>query len=86
MAKIVETPLMKQYFDIKAKHPDAILLFRVGDFYEMYGEDAVTGAEILGIVQTKKGERTGANDRDGRFPSPCIGQLSAQNWCVPVSA
>ena len=49
VAKIVETPLMKQYFDIKAKHPDAILLFRVGDFYEMYGEDAVTGAEILGI-------------------------------------
>lgn len=54
MAKVVETPLMKQYFDIKAKHPDAILLFRVGDFYEMYGEDAVVGAEILGIVQTKK--------------------------------
>ena len=45
---------MKQYFDIKAKHPDAILLFRVGDFYEMYGEDAVIGAEILGIVQTKR--------------------------------
>lgn len=54
VAKVVETPLMKQYFDIKAKHPDAILLFRVGDFYEMYGEDAVTGAEILGIVQTKR--------------------------------
>ncbi|GAB6394388.1 MAG: DNA mismatch repair protein MutS [Bacteroidales bacterium] len=45
---------MKQYFDIKAKHPDAILLFRVGDFYEMYGEDAVTGADILGIAQTKR--------------------------------
>ena len=54
MAKIVETPLMKQYFEIKAKHPDAIMLFRVGDFYEMYGEDAVVGAEILGIVQTKR--------------------------------
>ena len=54
MAKIVETPLMKQYFDIKAKHPDAVLLFRVGDFYEMYGEDAVIGAEILGIVQDRK--------------------------------
>lgn len=54
MAKVVETPLMKQYFDIKAKHPDAILLFRVGDFYEMYGNDAVVGAEILGIVQTKR--------------------------------
>jgi DNA mismatch repair protein MutS len=45
---------MKQYFDIKAQHPDAILLFRVGDFYEMYGEDAVIGAEILGIALTKR--------------------------------
>jgi DNA mismatch repair protein MutS len=45
---------MKQYFDIKSKHPDAILLFRVGDFYEMYGQDAVIGAGILGIVQTKR--------------------------------
>jgi DNA mismatch repair protein MutS len=54
MAKEVDTPLMKQYFEIKSKHPDAILLFRVGDFYEMYGDDAVTGAGILGIVQTKR--------------------------------
>lgn len=58
MAKIVETPLMKQYFDIKAQNPDAILLFRVGDFYEMYGEDAVIGSEILGIVQTKRANGT----------------------------
>ncbi|MCK9342361.1 MAG: DNA mismatch repair protein MutS [Massilibacteroides sp.] len=56
MAKktIKDTPLMKQYFDIKAKHPDAILLFRVGDFYEMYGDDAVEGSKLLGIVQTKR--------------------------------
>ncbi|MDR2041634.1 MAG: DNA mismatch repair protein MutS [Tannerella sp.] len=54
MSKTVETPLMRQYFDIKSKHPDAILLFRVGDFYEMYGEDAVVGAAILGIVQTRR--------------------------------
>ncbi|MDR0575335.1 MAG: DNA mismatch repair protein MutS, partial [Tannerella sp.] len=54
MVKVVETPLMKQYFDIKAKHPDAILLFRVGDFYETYGDDAVISAGILGIVQTKR--------------------------------
>jgi DNA mismatch repair protein MutS len=55
MAKnTTDTPLMKQYFDVKAKHPDAILFFRVGDFYEMYGEDAVIGAEILGITQTKR--------------------------------
>lgn len=54
MGKIVETPLMKQYFDVKRQHPDALLLFRVGDFYEMYGEDAVIGAEILGITQTRR--------------------------------
>ena len=61
MAKVVETPLMKQYFEVKAKHPDAILLFRVGDFYEMYGEDAVIGAEILGIVQTKRANGVGTH-------------------------
>ena len=55
MAKtIVETPLMKQYFEIKSKHPDAILLFRVGDFYETFSEDAVAAAEILGITLTRR--------------------------------
>ena len=68
MAKIVETPLMKQYFDIKAKHPDAILLFRVGDFYEMYGEDAVIGAEILGIVQTKRANGVAQHVEMAGFP------------------
>ena len=52
--KEVETPLMKQYFRIKAQHPDAILLFRVGDFYETFGEDAVKASEILGITLTKR--------------------------------
>ncbi len=59
---------MRQYFDIKAKHPDAILLFRVGDFYEMYGEDAVTGAEIVGIVQTKKANGPGQFIEMAGFP------------------
>lgn len=68
MAKIVETPLMKQYFEIKAKHPDAILLFRVGDFYEMYGDDAVVGAEILGIVQTKRANGVGQSVEMAGFP------------------
>jgi len=55
MAKeIVETPLMKQYFEIKAKHPDAILLFRVGDFYETFAEDAIASSEILGITLTRR--------------------------------
>jgi len=51
---IVETPLMKQYYSIKAKHPDAILLFRVGDFYETFGEDAIRTADILGITLTRR--------------------------------
>ena len=68
MSKIVETPLMKQYFDIKSKHPDAILLFRVGDFYEMYGEDAVVGADILGIVQTKRANGAAQHVEMAGFP------------------
>ena len=55
MAKaIVETPLMKQYIKMKTKHPDAILLFRVGDFYETFSEDAITTSEILGITLTRR--------------------------------
>jgi DNA mismatch repair protein MutS len=50
-----ETPLMKQYNQIKAKYPDALLLFRVGDFYETFGADAIKAAKILGIIQTKRG-------------------------------
>ncbi len=52
--KYVETPLMKQYYNIKAVHPDAILLFRVGDFYETFGEDAVRASQILGITLTRR--------------------------------
>lgn len=60
MAKAAkETPLMQQYNTIKAKYPGALLLFRVGDFYETFGEDAVKTAQILGIVLTKRG--TGPN-------------------------
>ncbi len=52
--KIVETPLMKQYIEMKGKHPDAILLFRVGDFYETFSDDAITTSEILGITLTRR--------------------------------
>ena len=52
--KYVETPLMKQYYEIKAVHPDAILLFRVGDFYETFGEDAIEASSILGITLTRR--------------------------------
>ena len=54
MSKYAETPLMKQYNQFKAKHPDAILLFRVGDFYETFGEDAIKTSQVLGIVLTKR--------------------------------
>ncbi len=52
--KYVETPLMKQYYSIKATHPEAILLFRVGDFYETFGEDAIRASAILGITLTRR--------------------------------
>lgn len=52
--KYVETPLMRQYYEIKAQHPDAILLFRVGDFYETFGEDAIKASGILGITLTRR--------------------------------
>ena len=51
---VVLTPMMKQYFDLKAKHPDALMLFRCGDFYETYSEDAVTASQILGITLTRR--------------------------------
>ncbi len=53
-SKYVETPLMKQYYAVKAKHPDAVLLFRVGDFYETFGDDAIKTADILGITLTRR--------------------------------
>lgn len=52
--KIAETPLMKQYIEMKGKHPDAILLFRVGDFYETFSDDAIAASEILGITLTRR--------------------------------
>jgi len=59
---------MKQYNSIKAKYPDALLLFRVGDFYETFGEDAIKAAKILGIVQTKRGTGTEAETALAGFP------------------
>ena len=63
-----ETPLMKQYLDIKAKYPGAILLFRVGDFYETFGEDAVKAAQILGIVLTKRANGSASHIELAGFP------------------
>jgi len=63
-----ETPLMKQYNSIKAKYPDAMLLFRVGDFYETFGSDAVKASEILGIVLTKRSNGAAADMALAGFP------------------
>ena len=63
-----ETPLMKQYNSFKAKYPDAMLLFRVGDFYETYGEDAVKASEVLGIVLTKRSNALAESPELAGFP------------------
>ncbi|HOC49219.1 MAG TPA: DNA mismatch repair protein MutS, partial [Bacteroidales bacterium] len=68
MQKYVETPLMKQYYTVKAKHPDAILLFRVGDFYETFGEDAIRASEILGITLTKRANGSASSVELAGFP------------------
>lgn len=69
---IVETPLMKQYFSIKAKYPDAILLFRVGDFYETFGDDAITASAVLGIVLTKRANGVAQHVELAGFPHHSI--------------
>ena len=66
--EVKETPLMKQYNDIKAKYPDAILLFRVGDFYETFGEDAVKASKILGITLTKRANGQATHIELAGFP------------------
>ena len=66
--KYVETPLMKQYYEIKAVHPDAILLFRVGDFYETFGDDAIKASSILGITLTKRANGSASSVELAGFP------------------
>ncbi|ASS49929.1 MAG: DNA mismatch repair protein MutS [Candidatus Fluviicola riflensis] len=63
-----ETPLMKQYNEIKARHPQALLLFRVGDFYETFGSDAVLASRVLGIVLTKRGAGSASETELAGFP------------------
>ncbi len=66
--KVVETPLMKQYFEMKKKHPDAVLLFRVGDFYETFSDDALVASEILGITLTRRANGAAASVELAGFP------------------
>ena len=69
MAKdVVMTPMMKQYFELKEKHPDAVMLFRCGDFYETYSEDAITAANILGITLTKRANGQAKHVEMAGFP------------------
>ena len=70
--KAVETPLMKQYYEIKDKHPDAILLFRVGDFYETFSDDAIRTAEICGITLTKRANGSASYVELAGFPHHAI--------------
>jgi len=66
--KYAETPLMKQYYAVKAKHPDAVLLFRVGDFYETFGEDAIRASGILGITLTRRANGSASYVELAGFP------------------
>lgn len=65
---VVMTPMMKQFFELKSKHPDAIMLFRCGDFYETYSEDAVVASEILGITLTRRANGQGKSVEMAGFP------------------
>ena len=65
---VVLTPMMKQFFELKAKHPDAIMLFRCGDFYETYSEDAIVASEILGITLTKRANGQAKSVEMAGFP------------------
>src|SRR6476620_406130 len=66
--KPAETPMMQQHREIKARYPDAVLLFRVGDFYETFGEDAITAARILGITLTKRSNGSASSIELAGFP------------------
>ena len=66
--EIVLTPMMKQFLDLKAKHPDAVMLFRCGDFYETYSTDAIVASEILGITLTKRANGKGKTIEMAGFP------------------
>jgi len=66
--KFVETPLMKQYVEMKSKHPDAVLLFRVGDFYETFSDDAIMASEILGITLTRRANGSAQHVELAGFP------------------
>jgi DNA mismatch repair protein MutS len=84
-----ETPLMKQYNAIKAKYPGALLLFRVGDFYETFGEDAIKASAVLDITLTKRGNGSASEIELAHstiislsLSGPGTGLPSAINWKI----
>ena len=80
MAKLAEdTPLIKQFFEVKAQHPEALLLYRVGDFYETYSDDAVTASRVLGLVQTKK-----SNGDKGPIPMAGFPHHAIENYLTKL--
>ena len=85
-AKQQGTPLMRQYEEVKRQYSDAIVLFRMGDFYETFSDDAVTTAKVLGIVLTKRSNGAAGNVALAGFPYHAIDNylhksiISAQIW------
>ena len=80
MAKMAEdTPLIRQFFEVKAQHPEALLLYRVGDFYETYSDDAVTASRVLGLVQTKK-----SNGDKGPIPMAGFPHHANENYLTKL--
>jgi len=80
MAKMAEdTPLIKQFFEVKAQHPEALLLYRAGDFYETYSDDAVTASRVLGLVQTKK-----SNGDKGPIPMAGFPHHAIENYLTKL--
>ena len=80
MAKRAEdTPLIRQFFEVKAQHPEALLLYRVGDFYETYSDDAVTASRVLGLVQTKK-----SNGDKGPIPMAGFPHHALENYLTKL--
>lgn len=82
--EIVLTPMMKQFLDLKAQHPDAVMLFRCGDFYETYSTDAIVASEILGITLTKRANGKGKTIEMAGFPIMLSIRIFL-NWFVPES-
>ena len=70
--KLEDTPMLKQYFSVKAQHPEALLLFRVGDFYETYSDDAVTASKVLGLVLTRRSNGSKGYTEMAGFPHHAV--------------